>query len=67
LIYQKGGYHRGVNPSPMVKGFLYQDCKGVKQRPIPRGLCHPMRETNRMDRVQVQLGILGGHSHSHLS
>ena len=66
MEYQKGGYHRGVNPSPMVEGFLCKDSKGVKQRPLPRSLCNPMRETKRMDRVQVQLWILGGHSYQNL-
>ena len=66
MKYQKGGYYRGINSSRMVEGFLCQDSKGVEQRPLSRSLCNTMRETKRMDRVQVQLWILGGHSHSHL-
>jgi len=66
LEYQKGGYHRGTHTSNLVEGFLCKDSKGVEQRPLSGSICYTMRETKRMDRVQVQLWILGGHSHQNL-
>lgn len=67
MEYQKKGYHRGVNKSNLVEGFHDQDSWRVSQRPLPRSICHTMRETHSMDRGKILKWILGGHSHSHLS